>query len=159
MPLWKVFRNSLYLHVHSYFKKKETAIPALIQQLNKIPTVHHSRLQPTTKDRPQNSFRLSGRAHRSREVRRARQALGPPRDHPAVRHIRRICRGRGEAGGPRQALRRHDGHNDWSGGGGGCREVGRQGQEVTPLEICLFLLLTGLFCNILCVMSFCLDLN
>ena len=108
--------------------KKETAIPALIQQLNKIPTVHHSRLQPT--------FRLSeqlspGRAHRSREVRRARQALGPPRDHPAV-HIRRICR-RGEAGGPRQALRRHDGRNDWSGGGGGCREVGRQGQEVTQL--------------------------
>lgn len=36
--------------------KKETAIPALIQQLNKIPTVHHSRLQPTTKDKPRNSF-------------------------------------------------------------------------------------------------------
>ena len=37
-------------------KKKKAAIPALIQQLNKIPTVHHSRLQPTTKDKPRNSF-------------------------------------------------------------------------------------------------------
>ena len=111
------------------FKKKKAAIPALIQQLNKIP--HCSSFQITTNHKRQATEQLSpGRAHRSREVRRARQALGPPRDHPAVRHIRRICR-RGEAGGPRQALRRHG--RNWSGGGGGCREVGRQGQEVTQL--------------------------
>ena len=148
----------LYLHVHSYFRKKETAIPALIQ-LNKIPTVHHSRPQPTHKRQPtQNSFRQAELTEAEKFAARAKRwglpETAPPSATSGAAEDGEKLAARAKrfgATGATGAVVEEDAEKlaarakrwrNWLGVGDGMLHLWKYG---------LFLLLTGFFCNIYCV--------